>query len=348
MFSSNKTYYPIQIVVIGVTFILIIKFLDIKPVVRILDDDHSLSYIPLRISSMEPTGRQNIFFIESSQPKDRVLRLNLRQACSIESAARQNPDSNIFLYVVEADGYLPIPQEKRMWEKLESFKNIHIKVIDAKQFTKDSPLQELFQKGLNSPPEYIKYHRSDLLRYTLLWKYPGTYLDLDVISQKPLKSLGYNYAIAQSNNPDFIEAGAGIINFDEDILGRNISRIILNDLAKNFHGWLWDDSSVRVLSRAITAICHGGKSRELNAAKCQGFQLYPLNTFYAVSFGDNALLLEEKHYTRAMTIVNKSIGIHVWNKLTADKRLNKTQNIAMVELARRNCPDTFSVTSVYF
>lgn len=308
-----------------------------------------LGYIPFQISSQIPSGRQNIFFIESSQPDTKILHINPRQACSIESAALQNYDWNIFFYIVEANGYSF--DEDPLWNVLNSISNVHVKVIDSKEFTKDTPIEHLFQKELNSPENYIKYHRSDLLRYTLLWKYAGTYLDLDVISQKPLKSLNYNYAISQERSSlNKIVAGAGIINFDSNEIGRNISNIILMDLAQNFNGNKWDDSSVRVLSRALSKICGTNVMREVNEKNCKGFKLYPYHTFYAIHYSQSKYLFEPKYYKAAMELTNKSIGIHAWSKLTGDFKLEKNtqNNIALLELAKKSCPSTFHATNKYF
>lgn len=307
------------------------------------------SYLPFNfISASEPAGSYNIFFIESSEPCDKVLRVNPRQICSIESAARQNPDWQIYFYVVEANGYFSDIDNIRLWDVIKSFKNVHVKVINAKNFTLNTPLEQLFEKGLNSPSSYLKYHRSDLLRYTLLWKYAGTYLDLDVISQKPLKNLGYNFAVEQVQDSDEIIAGAGIINFDSDFIGREIAAIIMADLQYNFNGRKWDDSSVRVLSRALAKICGTNKLNEVTPNKCQGFKLYPYDTFYAIHFEESEYFFEPKLQDIAMTMVNKSIGIHAWNKVTAGIRVKKTDRIALLEIAKTFCPLTFEASGEYF
>lgn len=306
------------------------------------------SYLPLVDSTTSPIGGKNIFFIESTQPCNGILELNVRQACSIESAARQNPDWNIFLYVVDAKGYHPTLQNIRKWNILRSFKNIHIKVINAKNFTTDTPLETLFQKGLNSYESYLKYHRSDLLRFTLLWKYSGTYLDLDVISQKPIISLGYNFAVEQEKNYETLLAGAGAINFDSDAVGREISNMIIHDLADHFNGQLWDDSSVRVLTRAIVKLCGSDLMWEINPKRCKGFKVHPVETFYGVSYSERDFLMDPRYEKLAMEMVHNSVGVHAWNKVTANQKLRKTSNAALVQIAKKYCPMTFESIKDYY
>ena len=49
-----------------------------------------------------------------------------------------------------------------------------------------------------------------------------------------------------------------------------------------------------------------------------------------------------------MKMVNKSIGIHAWNKVTADIQVKKTDKIALLEIAKRFCPLTFEAVDEYF
>lgn len=65
-------------------------------------------------------------------------------------------------------------------------------------------------------------HTSDVLRYLTLWKYGGTYLDLDVVVRKPLDSIPANYAGAESVN--FV--AVGIINFDQSF-GHQLAHMCL-------------------------------------------------------------------------------------------------------------------------
>lgn len=344
MFISNRNRrVPLLLIVFFLVIVLNIP--------RWLNDESCNevnNFIPLADSTATPNGRHNIFFIESTQPCNQILELNVRQACSIESAARQNPDWNIYFYIVDVKGYLPTIENLKKWNILKSFNNIHIKIINAKNFTVDTPVELLFEKGLNSFPTYLKYHRSDVLRYTLLWKYAGTYLDLDVISKQPMNTLGYNFAVEQEKNYATLLAGAGAINFDSDKVGRDIANNILHDLADNFNGHKWDDSSVRVLTRAIVQLCGTDLMWDINAARCKGFKVHPVETFYPVSFSERDLLMDDRYGRVAMEMVRNAVGVHAWNKVTAEQRLKKTSKAALVQLANKYCPSTFeSITDFY-
>lgn len=86
-------------------------------------------------------------------------------------------------------------------------------------------------------------HTSDILRYLSLWKYSGTYLDLDIVMLKPLSVLKPNYAGAESKH--FV--AAGIINLEHES-GHEIADLCVKDLLKNFNGndWVRKLSSVQL------------------------------------------------------------------------------------------------------
>lgn len=308
-------------------------------------EDVPLNFLSLNISNKNPKGQNNIYFIESTQPCNKMLNMRLRQVCSIESAARLNPDQDVFLYAVDVIGSSPTSENLKLLNILNSLKNVHLKVINAKSFTIGTPLESLLQKGLNSYSSYLKYHRSDVLRYTLLWKYSGTYLDLDVMSQKPLNLLGHNFAVQE----DPKSAAAATINFNLNAVGRQISNLVINDLAVNFNGRKWAESSVGVLTRALKQLCGVKKLSEVSKQEhCEGFKLYPPDTFYAINYRDRYLLLDERYLDEAMIRVSDSVGVHTWDSLTRDITLKKYGKSAMVMLAKKFCPLTYEAIADYF
>lgn len=132
------------------------------------------------ISSNSIRLNKSIFFIESTCHYKGVD-LNARQACSVESAALQNPNLDVYLL-------FPSPIESG-WEtnlyirQLLSYSNVYLRHINMNEFFKRTPLEEKWlvnRAGLRTSL-WPQSHASDILRYTLLWKYGGFYIDLDVI-----------------------------------------------------------------------------------------------------------------------------------------------------------------------
>lgn len=81
---------------------------------------------------------------------------------------------------------------------IQKHKNIHLKYLDAYQFSKNTPLETWIRSNKLSKSKFVISHTSDVLRLLTLWKYGGTYLDLDVIVIKNLNST--NYACPESQN----------------------------------------------------------------------------------------------------------------------------------------------------
>lgn len=67
------------------------------------------------------------------------------------------------------------------------------------------------------------------LSYFSLWKYGGTYLDLDVIVKKGLNILKPNYAGAESEKA----VAAGVLNFDDKNFGHQIADMCIRLVRTN-------------------------------------------------------------------------------------------------------------------
>ena len=64
------------------------------------------------------------------------------------------------------------------------YPNIIFKHVNVESFLKDSPLEDLWSKGKIQGSKYLVSHLSDVLRFLILWRFGGTYLDLDQIIVK--------------------------------------------------------------------------------------------------------------------------------------------------------------------
>lgn len=95
--------------------------------------------------------------------------------------------------------------------------------VNLWKYAKDTPVDEWFRSGALFESKYLNSHTSDFLRYLSLYKWGGTYLDLDVIVQKPFDSIKPNYAGAESDQ--FV--AAGVLNFDHDGFGHKVAELCL-------------------------------------------------------------------------------------------------------------------------
>lgn len=85
-------------------------------------------------------------------------------------------------------------------EILREYPNVKFKYVNIKEFAKDTPLYEWISSDKLSNSKYVVSHTSDVLRYLLLYKYSGLYLDLDVIVISPYGRINLeNFACFESD-----------------------------------------------------------------------------------------------------------------------------------------------------
>lgn len=148
-----------------------------------------------------------------------------------------NPDHEVFVLFTSQVGFrnqTPLP----IIDALLSYPNVHFNYLNLTQYAEHTPLAKWIKTGELYHSQYVNSHTSDILRYLSLWKYSGTYLDLDIVMMKSLNVLKPNYAGAESKN--FV--AAGIINLEHES-GHEIADLCVKDLLKNFNGNDWVSAS---------------------------------------------------------------------------------------------------------
>lgn len=125
--------------------------------------------------------KNSIFFIETSCNHKHGINLNLRQGCAIESAAKLNPNLKIFVIFV-APSY--INHISDVTNQLKTYKNVNLRHINFVKYANNTPLQDFVISNTIFTSHWPVSHSSDLLRFLTLWKFGGTYLDLDVVLMK--------------------------------------------------------------------------------------------------------------------------------------------------------------------
>lgn len=186
----------------------------------------------LEDESQPPPKGKSIFFHETSCGFQfgKTVSITPRQACAVESAARMNPNMTVYLLYASPikftnASFFPSKSERTLSELLK-YDNIRIRRVDLNKYTKNTPLEGWYRTRQLQKSTYPNSHASDVLRYLSLWKYGGTYLDLDVVVMKNLESLGSNYAAAESQQ----DVAAGVLNFDHQGFGHDVANICIRYL----------------------------------------------------------------------------------------------------------------------
>ncbi|GAB0089415.1 lactosylceramide 4-alpha-galactosyltransferase-like [Sergentomyia squamirostris] len=291
-----------------------------------------------------PTPGKTILFHETSCSEDQIIKLNSRQACAIESAAKMNPDWDVFVMFVSPVGFLNktiLP----LIDALTFYDNIHFRNVNLWKYAANTPISEWFRDGRIFHSSYLISHVSDFLRYLSLYKWGGTYLDLDVIVKVKFDTVAANYAGAQEE--DYV--GAGIINLDHDGCGHEIAEMCLNDFQINFDGDDWAKNGPGVITRVLGQVCQTNKSLLMTRERCRGFKLFPISAFYAIPWQDWRYFFNEEKTKEVLdTLNNQSIIVHFWNKFSSQERVRVGDNSAYGQLADQYCPNVYRSSGEFF
>uniref|UniRef100_A0A1S4HCI6 Alpha 1,4-glycosyltransferase domain-containing protein n=1 Tax=Anopheles gambiae TaxID=7165 RepID=A0A1S4HCI6_ANOGA len=286
----------------------------------------------------QPTddGR-NIFFHETSCLKeDGIVRLNARQACAIESAARANPGWNVYVLFAAPVGFRNRTTQPIL-DALLAYPNVHLRYVNLTTYANDTPLKEWMARGEILRSQYMNSHLSDVMRYLTLYKYGGTYLDLDVIVQQSFEKMKPNYAGAES--PQYI--AAGVINFESKGHGHELAEMCVRDLLDNFNGYQWAQNGPGVITRVLVKHCQTHSITNMTRHCSQHFTVYPPSAFYAIAYGNYKNFFEEPYLKSVLDALNQSIVVHLWNKLSKDNPVWVGSRVAYGVLAERHCPKVY-------
>ncbi|CAK9829402.1 Lactosylceramide 4-alpha-galactosyltransferase [Anthophora retusa] len=284
---------------------------------------------------------RNIFFHETSCFDDAGLVLNTRQACAVESAAKMNPNMNVYLLFVSP---LKISDQSReIFNQLLTYPNIRIRHINPKEYTRNTPLDTWYKTDALKKSKWPRNHMSDVLRYLTLWKYGGIYLDLDVVVTTSLEGLR-NFAGAE----DWNHIAAGVMGLDMTEIGRRVADTCISDMKANFRGDIWGNNGPGVITRALHKICSAKYIRDMTTIRCHGFKVFSPSAFYPVHYKKWKMYFETKHTNETMKLIEKAMAIHVWNRLSKSKQVHVNSNVPYAIIARKHCPKIFNNCSNVF
>nr|CAI5858347.1 unnamed protein product [Callosobruchus analis] len=289
------------------------------------------------ISEETPVKGKSIFFHETSCNSffNGKTTITARQACAVESAAKMNPGMGVHL-LFTSPGRLKFEGDESddILRALLSYENVKLLHVNFDDYTKDTPVEELYKSGLLDDSEYAQSHASDVLRYLTLWKYGGIYLDLDVIVVRSLEELAHNYAGCESDR----NVAAGVMSFSPDGLGHQLAKTCLEDLRDNFDGRDWGNNGPGVITRLLRRICGTQQAKDMITKDCQGFQVYPPDRFYAVPWTKWHMYFDENATRTVFNMSKNSYIIHVWNKHSQVEELPLDSEAAYMVYAKKFCP----------
>ncbi|XP_015511780.2 lactosylceramide 4-alpha-galactosyltransferase isoform X1 [Neodiprion lecontei] len=280
-------------------------------------------------------SERRIFFHETSCFGEEGAILNARQACAVESAAMMNPKTTVYLLFVSPVKFSNASKE--IVRQLTSYENVRIRHISMERYTKGTPIEEWYATDVLKTSRWPRSHMSDILRYLTLWKYGGIYLDLDVVVTSSLEHLT-NFAGAE----DWEDVAAGVLGFEKSSLGRRMADACLRDLKTNFRGDVWGNNGPGVITRILQKLCATKYARDMTTVRCHGFTVYPPSTFYPIHYKKWKRYFDETDRNSTFKMLEDSLVIHVWNKLSKDQKINVGSQAPYAVIAQKHCPKVYS------
>lgn len=169
-----------------------------------------------------------------------------RQACAVESAAKWNPNLDVYLlFASPAKFHFENTTSDHFLTALLSYKNVHIMYLNYPRYIRNTLVGNLYESGKIESSMYPRSHASDVLRYLTLYKYGGIYLDLDVIVLRSLESIFGDFAGAESDE----NVASGVLKFSPSGIGHSHAKMCLLDLSKHFRGDDWGNNGPGVITR---------------------------------------------------------------------------------------------------
>lgn len=220
-------------------------------------------------------------------------------------------------------------------EALRFYENIQFYQTDVVQYSTNTPLEEWFRSGKIFNSHFIIQHVSDILRILTLWKYSGTYLDLDVIVKKPINKT--NFACIQNDGL----INSAIVNLDGE-LGRSIAERNFEEVINHFNGGSWTGNGPTILSEIVKNMCNTTDQRLMTRTRCKGFKVYPKEECYAIDYARWEKFFDESSRIEVGEATKNSFAVHFWNYLSGERKLNITSRSSYTDMAREFCPRVFS------
>ncbi|KAL1485524.1 hypothetical protein MTO96_031859 [Rhipicephalus appendiculatus] len=267
-------------------------------------------------------SQDHIWFLETAYKR----KLNARQACSIESTCRHNGG-----YIVHLLSNGNISSSTSIYFRvLLKYPNFRSSALNATVELAGTPLAPLAAEGgRQRRSRYDVEHLSDFLRYVVLWRRGGAYLDSDIIMMNSLKGLT-NSAFYQSS-PEGATVGNTVLFFDKH---HPVLAELIDECARTY------DPNKRI-------VCGATLMSQLpsNTKYSSRVNFWNQSAFCGVSWEIWNNLFIPAMEPAVLSAVNGSLGVHFWNSLSGKRRVVPGSGSAMDVLARTHCPEVYRIAN---
>uniref|UniRef100_A0A182MKZ4 Alpha 1,4-glycosyltransferase domain-containing protein n=1 Tax=Anopheles culicifacies TaxID=139723 RepID=A0A182MKZ4_9DIPT len=286
----------------------------------------------------------SIYFIETSAPFKRIVTIEPRQACAIESAARANPRKKVIVLFASWNEFNDPGQVRfRDLPTLARLPNVHFRWLNLEQFAQGTPVEEVIRSDkLYQRPNGAEY-LSEILRLVLLYKYGGIYLDLDVVTLKKLEFYNPNFFGAET--PRLV--GSSVIGLERRGYGQTFAERCLSNF-KYFD----NQNNVRngsfLLTYQIVQACEKLSLEEVVNGGCGGLlEVYTESFFHPFDETNVHIMFDSERLEEAKRRISKAMVVHMLHSTSRQMRIEgKPTGYQLI--AETYCPSVYEENSDNF
>lgn len=249
--------------------------------------------------------------------------------CAIESAAFHNPTALVRVLVTGTPNI-----SCQFYRVVHRLTNVVVDVIDLDAFFHSTPLEDWYFRSQWKESPFRVAHLSDALRYLVVWRNGGVYLDLDFIVLRCLSGIQNSLFYQEADLP-----ANGILFFDR---GHAFLLKVMQGCEASYDPYDWTTIGPKLMVWTYSDLCA--------TSDCGGVKILPKEMAFPVAYWNWTDYFEPKSATSVLNKSEECLAVHVWNRLSADRVVWTGNGSAYDVLAKRHCPSTYSVmtTNGYF
>lgn len=292
---------------------------------------------PTHIGIRARAFNKTIFLIDSIRPADGVLKLSPRQACAVESAAKNNPNWSVILITLDTH-ILDAPTTNT--SALREYTNVKIVNTTLLDFVKDTIAYNWVESGALLLSKHPVVHYSDFLRLFVLYKYGGIYLDTDFITLKSLDPILPNFSVAETK----YWVASAAMGFTTD----GVIQQLVSEFMSTYNESIYAYNGPGLLTRFSQRICYTKATTNMTRDNCFDFEVLPIKTFYPIGYDAYQPLFNNTWLNQTMDLVKDSYAMHAWNGLIGNYHLKVGTKSAFGVMAEQNCPKVYASCGTLF
>lgn len=275
-------------------------------------------------SDRKPRLGKTTFIHETSCSINGLVMLKPRQICSIESAAKNNPNFDIFV-MFSSPRYISLNTlSPEIWRLKITYQNIFFRNSNMWKFAEGCPhAVEFLERGRLFESYELPVDMSNFVRLLRLWRYGGIYMDTDIIVMKSLEKFTSNFAGIGEDDGTGTSLNNALMSLEPHGFGHGMAEQFVEDYVSNFDPVGWLENGPYSITRTLKKACDSAVLMNLTVGKCEEFNIFPREMFHAVDYTSAEYVFEPKHFNNLKVQIKESYAIHVFDTVTQSMKCKK-------------------------